>query len=312
LAEQAAGVGAAEGMDMMLGIDVSHYTEARNWQDLADHGIRFAFVKATEGATVTDNLFDRHWQGLHDAGVPCGAYHYAHPGSDPATQAAHFHAVVGDLRAKDLQPVLDLEVGDGQPAGNVLDWTLKFAQEAEARFQAQLIIYTGGFWRNQLGNPASPALGTRRLWTARYGGQPIPPQPWSTWSIWQFSDGLHSAPPEAAVLKCNCDWDRLADGLSVDDLTVAANPLSKASGPVQPVAPVPWPGRFFTFPATPPVSGDDVRQWQAQMGKRGWTLNANGVYDADSRTACVSLQRQDGLVVDGIVGSKTWQATFVV
>jgi peptidoglycan hydrolase-like protein with peptidoglycan-binding domain len=64
------------------------------------------------------------------------------------------------------------------------------------------------------------------------------------------------------------------------------------------------------FPASPPVSGDDVQLWQAQMCKRGWAINPNGVYGPESRTACISLQRQEGLVGDGIVGPKTWEATF--
>ncbi|HEX7498786.1 MAG TPA: GH25 family lysozyme, partial [Polyangia bacterium] len=54
---------------MLLGIDVSHYSGRRDWRGLADAGIGFAFVKATEGATVRDDLFGHHWQGLHAAGV---------------------------------------------------------------------------------------------------------------------------------------------------------------------------------------------------------------------------------------------------
>lgn len=294
---------------MLLGIDVSHHTGPRDWRGLADNGVGFAYVKATEGSTFADNLFDQHWQGIHASGVPCGAYHFARPGSDPASQAAHFHSVVGSLKPEDLQPVLDLEVSDGQATGAVLDWTLTFVDRAEALFRAQLIIYTGGFWRNQLANPASPQLGTRKLWTARYGRkQPLLPQPWAKWSIWQFSDGIHSPPPEAAVLKCNCDWNRLADGLSISDLTVVANPIPGRDVTSQPA--VLWPGRYFTYPAKPPISGDDVRSWQVQMQKRGWALNPDGVYGADSRTACVSLQREDGLTTDGIVGPKTWEATF--
>ena len=64
------------------------------------------------------------------------------------------------------------------------------------------------------------------------------------------------------------------------------------------------------YRAGPTTSGDDVQQWQAQMRKRGWALNPNGVYGAESRTACLSLQRQEGLVGDGIVSPKTWQVTF--
>jgi lysozyme len=296
---------------MLLGIDVSHYSGRRDWRGLADAGIGFAFVKATEGATVRDDLFGHHWRGLHQAGVPCGAYHFGHPGSDAATQAACFHSVVGDLAPGDLQPVLDLEVGDGHPADYVVEWAQRFVDQAEALFGVQLIIYTGGFWRNQLGDPACPALGGRKLWTARYGGQPVLPRPWTRWSIWQFSDGVHSCPPDAAALGCHCDWNCLAEGVEIKDLMVAANPVGKADSPDATVrAPGQWPGRFFAYPASPPVQGDDVRQWQVRMGERGWALKADGVYGKRSRAACVGFQRHEGLVPDGIVGERTWGAAF--
>jgi lysozyme len=292
----------------MLGIDISHYTEARSFAGLAEQGIGFAFVKATEGATFKDPLFDRHWQGLHEAGVPCGAYHFGRPGSDPATQAAHFHSAVGGLAAGDLQPALDLETADGHPAAYVLDWALAFVDRAEALFGTRLLIYTGGFWRRTLGNPACPTLGMRRLWVARYGPPPVLPQPWDRWSIWQFSDGINNAPPEAKTLRCHCDWNRLAEGLDIRDLTVAANPLVPAPPPKPPV---PWPGRYFLHPSTPPVSGADVRQWQARMRERGWPLDLDGVYGSRCRIACISLQRQEGLASDGVVGPRTWEVTFL-
>jgi lysozyme len=296
---------------MVLGIDVSHYTGPRDWSGLGRAGIGFAFVKATEGATVSDDLFAQHWRGLHQAGVPCGAYHYGHPGGDAATQAAHFYSVVGTLAAEDLQPVLDLEVGDGHLVAQVVGWALAFADAAEAMFGGELILYTGGFWRNQLGNPTCADLGRRKLWTARYGGSPVLPRPWSRWSIWQFSDGVHSPPAEAADLHCPCDWNYLAEDVALQDLTVAANPVRKpAAAPSDAHGSSDWPGRFFVYPATPLLSGEDVRLWQEQMGKRGWALQSDGVYGSESQAACLSLQRHEGLVTDGIVGPKTWAATF--
>jgi lysozyme len=291
---------------MVLGIDVSHYTGKRDWQCLVKLGIEFAYIKATEGSTVKDDMFERHRASMRAAGVQHGAYHFAHPGSAAVAQAAHFCSVVGKLAATDLQPVLDLEVGDGQPAEKVVDWTLAFLDAAEASLGTRFIVYTGGFWRRALGNPECAPLGERRLWTARYGGAPVLPRPWKAWSIWQFSDGIHSCPPEAAKLKSHCDWNRLADGLEVADLTVAANPIVKA----RPKLVEGWPGRVFVFPSQPAVTGDDVRKWQACMAERGWAVAVDGEYGPQSRKACVSLQRQLGLEPDGIVGPATWRATL--
>ncbi len=293
---------------MILGIDVSHHTGAREWRNLPGMGVRFAFVKASEGASYTDNLFDHHWTGMHRAGVPCGAYHFGRPGTDAAAQAVHFRSVVGELDGRDLQPVLDLEVGDGRQPEQVVDWALAFVARAEELFRARIILYTGGYWRRTLGDPSCPTLGERKLWTARYGARPILPKPWSAWSLWQFSDGIHSPPPQAAALQCNCDWNWIADDLDLHALTVAANPATATPAPGAEEGP--WPGRYLVWPASPTVTGEDVRRWQERMNELGWPLHEDGAYGPACKRACLSLQRQLGLTPDGIVGPKTWQATF--
>jgi len=293
---------------MTLGIDISHHTGERDWRCLLGTGIEFAYVKATEGATFTDHLFAQSWGSLHAAGIPCGAYHFAHPGTDPVAQAGHFQSVVGALGQADLLPVLDLEVDDGQPPGQVVDWTLAFLATAEAGLQSRFMVYTGGFWRRTLRDPACDPLGQRKLWIARYGGTPILPRPWQAWSIWQFSDGIVSLPPEAASLKCHCDWNRLADGIALASLTVGANPIGAA--PPAGAKHEDWPGRLLVYPSVPPLTGEDVRKWQVRMCERGWPIDQDGEYGPQSRKACLALQRQLGLVPDGIVGLTTWQATF--
>ncbi|GLW63613.1 hypothetical protein Arub01_18570 [Actinomadura rubrobrunea] len=69
-----------------------------------------------------------------------------------------------------------------------------------------------------------------------------------------------------------------------------------------------WPGRYLTQP--PIMRGDDVRTWQAQMRKRGWTITVDGAYGPQSERVCRAFQKEKGLVVDGIVGPKTWRAAW--
>jgi lysozyme len=72
----------------------------------------------------------------------------------------------------------------------VIDWVRAFVSHAEQLLRRELIIYTGGLWRRNLGDPIVPELGTRMLWTARYGDQePVLPRTWSRWDFWQFTDG---------------------------------------------------------------------------------------------------------------------------
>jgi peptidoglycan hydrolase-like protein with peptidoglycan-binding domain len=58
------------------------------------------------------------------------------------------------------------------------------------------------------------------------------------------------------------------------------------------------------------MSGPDVAAWQGQATARGFAVTVDGVYGSASKQACMALQRALGLSVDGIVGPKTWTATF--
>lgn len=76
----------------------------------------------------------------------------------------------------------------------------------------------------------------------------------------------------------------------------------------QPRPAPPWPGRFLKFP--PLTQGPDVATWQRRMAERGFAIVADGKYGEKSKAACKELQGQAGLTVDGVVGPKTWQATW--
>lgn len=69
-----------------------------------------------------------------------------------------------------------------------------------------------------------------------------------------------------------------------------------------------WPGRLITQP--PIMSGGDVRTWQEQMRRRGWSIAVDGRYGPDSEAICRAFQREKGLEVDGIVGPRAWAAAW--
>ncbi len=58
------------------------------------------------------------------------------------------------------------------------------------------------------------------------------------------------------------------------------------------------------------MRGEDVRTWQAQMEKRGFTLDVDGAYGPASRDLCRRFQREQHLDVDGVVGKDTWDAAW--
>ena len=60
------------------GIDVSKFQGDIDWNAVANSGVKFAWIKATEGGDRLDQHFEANWTGAKAAGVPHGAYHFVY------------------------------------------------------------------------------------------------------------------------------------------------------------------------------------------------------------------------------------------
>ena len=68
--------------DALLGVDVSEHQQQVDWQQVADAGMKFAFVRLgyrgyTEGGMYTDQYAAANLTGAKDAGLQVGAYFYS-------------------------------------------------------------------------------------------------------------------------------------------------------------------------------------------------------------------------------------------
>ena len=90
------------------GIDVSKYQGEIDWRAVADSGVKFAWIKATEGGDHLDERFQANWQGAKEAGVARGAYHFVYWCRPPIEEARWFEQNV-PVEADALPPVLDVE-----------------------------------------------------------------------------------------------------------------------------------------------------------------------------------------------------------
>jgi lysozyme len=294
----------------LFGIDVSHHQGELSWSNVASGGVDFCFIKATEGTSFVDNRFERNWQGAQAAGLFRGAYHFGRVGADAATQAAHFHAVVGPLGFRDLPPVLDIEEADGHSAEEVVRWTKEFLIKAKELFGRTPVVYTGHFWREQMKNPDDKFFGDHPLWLAGYVSELNlkVPAAWKRWTFWQYTEGTHNG-PKAIPGVPPCDQNYFEG--SVSDLRQLCSNTSPPPAPL-PDAPAnaAWPGVFLVWLKSPAMSGEVVRRWQARMGELGFSLEVDGAYGPRSKRVCQAFQKNRGLTADGIVGRKTWEAAF--
>ncbi|KAN0131599.1 glycoside hydrolase [Lactarius tabidus] len=141
------------------GIDVSHYQGTINWDTVAANGVSFAYIKATEGTTITDADFSANYIGATNAGIIRGGYHYAHPDSSDGATRANFFLDHGGWSGDGitLPGAVDLEAGCyGLTASGMTSWISDFSN-------AYLSV-TGVWWNECTGGSAD--VGANPLWLA--------------------------------------------------------------------------------------------------------------------------------------------------
>lgn len=175
-----------------LGIDVSHFQGDINWEEIKAHNISFAYTKATEGESFVDPKFQKNWNAMLNAGVTRGVYHFYNSGVDGKSQAEHFISTIGELKAGDLFPVIDLEQGSIQGEVEVDTFQKEiriWLKTVEEKFGVKPIIYSNEPFANQYLN--HPDFAEYHLWLAEYGvTEPKTPMTWKDkgWSIWQRTE----------------------------------------------------------------------------------------------------------------------------
>jgi len=181
-------------MNRAAGIDVSNNNGVVNWAEYRGK-IQFAEIKATEGLSFDDGFFGSNWINARELGLFRFAYHFGHPGKDPAKQAAFFTSRVRNMGLLEHDNfVLDLEVNDGLPAEHVSFWGHVFCTEMNRLNPGhRIIVQTFPSFANE-GNCAS--LGAWHLWVMDWlVPHPVMPVgPWRSWALWQYAEGRNGSP----------------------------------------------------------------------------------------------------------------------
>ena len=189
-------VNPARAADQVLtGPDVASYQHpdgaAITWSSVRSSGQSWAFVKATESTTYTNPYFASDWQGIADAGLYRGTYHYARPRPSNGTaqaQADFFADTIGSQRAPGtLPPALDLEDDGGLAPADLQVWVQSFLDRLQARTGRVPMLYTYPyFWHKYMAS--STAFTRYPLWIASYGVSQPQDIGWP-YTFWQYTSG---------------------------------------------------------------------------------------------------------------------------
>lgn len=169
----------------VFGVDVSSYQGEVDWPVLAEQGVEFAFIKATEGSTLQDRQFRSNWEGAQTAGIRPGAYHFLSYDSPGETQAENFIDQVPVTQGA-LPPVVDIEFygsylenpPDKEHVHAILNPLL---ERLEEHYGVKPILYVT--YRSYYQYLAGEGYGDYPIWCSSLTVFPLLPR----WDFWQYS-----------------------------------------------------------------------------------------------------------------------------
>ena len=187
----------------VTGIDVSKYQQPPygsapvNWTSVANAGVAFTIIKATEGKKEVDPMFATNASGAIAAGITIGMYHVATPSTstdDAKLEANHFVSVAAPI-AGNLIPALDIEINrvpSGMTPTELEAWARTWLKRVTNLLGARPMVYGSNYmFTTLLGNTTWFADHGYPLWFARWGAlpSPIPANDWQGqgWTFWQWS-----------------------------------------------------------------------------------------------------------------------------
>lgn len=188
-----------DSLNCVLGLDCSRYQQSIYWNKAYASGIRFAYIKVTEGSTGYEGtVLNLKARALSAQGnkIKVGYYHFARPGfiatpeDDAMAEILNIQNHLSLLPTAGLPLALDLEAYSTKDIWSEHpDHMDRFINTFITNFPS-VIIYSN---KSFLQDNTALSYGAYPLWIAAYLNNPevsLPSIPieWSEWKIWQFTD----------------------------------------------------------------------------------------------------------------------------
>lgn len=279
-------VGDVQPLGPALGVDVSHWSGKVDWMALAAGGYTWAIAKATEGMTISDDLYRDHVQGARAVGFPVGGYHFFRTTSDPQAQVRRFLDVAGEC---EIPPTLDVEwQSEANPLGGLDAATftehvrLSLAELASLSGKRPLLYTAPGFWAMLPAGQRRDLAAMSTLWLADYSPPADELDGFDGYAFWQYT-GTGTAP---GLHPNRGDLNRFA-GTHAELLAwLAGGPLPRHEAA---------------------LDLKTTRGIQAALNRLGTSpvLQVDGIAGPKTKLAIIRFQRANGLEADGVVGRMT-------
>ncbi len=170
-----------------FGIDVSKWQGTIDWARVAAAGVKYAFIRVSDGITTIDERFPANWAGAAQHGIPRGVYQFFRPNRDAIEQAQIVLDHLAIHGMGELPPVIDVEATGEQSPEVIAAQVGLWIDEIETTLGVRPIIYSGSYFWDDFVKTA--AFSDYPFWIAHYTSASCPrlPQAWSDWTFWQYS-----------------------------------------------------------------------------------------------------------------------------
>lgn len=193
------------------GIDVSAHNGIIDMQRVADAGIDFVFIKATEGVDFHDKNFRRNYDNAKKSGLKTGVYHFFRFDRDGVDQAINLMRTVG-TRKPELGLVIDVEKNGNPPDIPIDTINRRLTQMVD---YLNLLGHRVMFYTNRDGyyDYLAETYPGYPLWICGFSETPINAE----WSFWQFNhrgrvDGIKGDVDLNAFCGTREEWESYLNG----------------------------------------------------------------------------------------------------
>lgn len=270
----------------MKGIDVAKWNGVIDWKKVKEDGVQFAILKAINKQCKVEDSFNRNYAGALSVGLPIDVYNYSYATTvSKATSDAQY--VLNAIKGKKVGTVwLDVEdkiqMNLGMTLIDIINAYKYIIEKAGYGFG----VYTGLSFYNTLIKPYHSFLDCK-FWIARYPSGAVV--------------DLNFEPAESKkpnIIHALWGWQYTStgkvNGISGNvDLDIRYNDPAKDN---------------IAYPVLRKGSnGVYVEVLQKKLNDAGYNLAVDGDFGNKTLEAVKDYQKVNGLVVDGIVGAKTWE-----
>lgn len=309
-------------------IDIYHGDGTVDFALLKNQGYDGVILKATQGTTFKDNMCAANYLGAKKAGLHVGFYHFYDITNFNGVEQANFFMDSIAAYSSDYIPVIDVELID---YNNPLPYPLALSQAVKASLDTIWAVYGASMLYS---NPATlkqlnaSELGSYPLWIAEYNANHVQDVPgFGPWTGWQYTD----TPRDESKFTDRVFLQNTTPGAPVV-LDYQKKLIRLRIGAVQPngVNDAVTKSAVMAFQRIEKLTVDGIWGQQCESGylsivsqpllKKGSAGNAvryvqycvltpvDGDFGSNTQSAVKQFQKDNGLVQDGIVGSKTWSA----